>query len=132
MDDKLINPRLRKNKRVARKTKACEIITHSFCHTFSSESNGIIDGQFERHKLQIGIDHIASRKLHGNFHYFGFIYLGSKQAKQIFIIYSWLWKYHARLVRPGPISFRTNENFNLLVLGQVQMYKINKKSYFIF
>ena len=40
-----------------------------------------------------------------------------------------LWKYHARLVRhSGQV-----ENFNLLVLGQVQnLYKVNKIVYFIF
>ena len=46
---------------------------------------------------------------------------------------SGLWKYHARLVRPGPISSGQVENFNLLVLGQVQsLYKVNKILYFIF
>ena len=32
-----------------------------------------------------------------------------------------VWKYHARLVQPGPISFRTRWKFNLLVLGQVKI-----------
>ena len=34
-----------------------------------------------------------------------------------------LWKYHARLVRPGPISLRTS--FYLLVPRQVQMHLVN-------
>ena len=40
------------------------------------------------------------------------------------ILLSGLWKYHARLVRPGPISFRTSQKFLLLVLGQVQCIKL--------
>ena len=44
-----------------------------------------------------------------------------------------LWKYHARLVRPGPINSGQVDNFNLLVLGQVQnLYKVNKILYLIF
>ena len=33
-----------------------------------------------------------------------------------------LWKYHARLVRPGPLHSGQVENFYLLFLGRVQMY----------
>ena len=36
------------------------------------------------------------------------------------MVNSGLWKYHALLVRPGPIFSGQVENFNLLVLGQEQ------------
>ena len=43
------------------------------------------------------------------------------------------WKYHARLVWPVPFHSGQVENFNLLVLGQVQnLYKVAKILYFIF
>ena len=41
-----------------------------------------------------------------------------------------LWKYHARLVQPGPITFV--EKFYLLVFGKVQMFKVKTNLYFIF
>ena len=42
------------------------------------------------------------------------------------------WKYHARLVRPGPISFRTSQNFLFTCPWTSTMYKVNTILYFIF
>ena len=43
-----------------------------------------------------------------------------------------LWKYHARLVRPGPISFRTIQKFVFTCPWTSTMYKVNTILYFIF
>ena len=43
-----------------------------------------------------------------------------------------LWKYHARLVRPNPISFRTSRKFLFTCPWTSTMYKVNTILYFIF
>ena len=48
------------------------------------------------------------------------------------IWYTGLWKYHARLVRPGPISFRTSRKFLFTCPWTSTMYKVNAILYFIF
>ena len=43
-----------------------------------------------------------------------------------------LWKYHARLVRPGPISFRTSRKFLFTCPWTSTMYKVNTILHLIF
>ena len=46
--------------------------------------------------------------------------------------YAGLWKYHAQLVRLVHFHSGQVENFYLLVLGQVQMNKVNTILYIVF
>ena len=48
------------------------------------------------------------------------------------LIKAGLWKYHAWLVRPGPISFRTSRKFLFTCPWTSTMYKVNTILYFIF